>query len=106
MRSTEFKDSSQINKIFVKENPISDPNIVEALYNDPYYGLINVDNYPDWNVLLASSDSMQRQAFKTELMTYFKLNRAQVDEMESQWNNFYEANRRIVVTLCPNPKQY
>jgi len=79
---------------------------VTALYNDPYYGLVNVDNYPDWNVLLASADPIQRQAFKTELMTYFKLTRDQVDEMESQWCNFYEANRRILVTLPPNPKWF
>ena len=56
MRATEFKDSDQINSKFVNENPISNPAIVTALYNDPYYGLGDVDNYSDWNVLLASAD--------------------------------------------------
>jgi hypothetical protein len=35
MRATEFSNPAKINSEFVVNNPISDQNIVDALYNDP-----------------------------------------------------------------------
>ena len=51
MRNTKFTSASFINDQFIVANPIQDPNIVNALYDDPYYGLNNPDNYLQWNLL-------------------------------------------------------
>ncbi len=45
MRATDFSNPAKINSEFVVNNPISDQNIVDAMYNDPWYGLNNPDNY-------------------------------------------------------------
>jgi hypothetical protein len=45
MASTEFKSAAKINSEFVVNNPISDPNVINALYTDPFYGLNNENNY-------------------------------------------------------------
>ena len=45
MAGTEFKSSSKINSEFVVNNPISDTNVVNAIYTDPFYGLNNENNY-------------------------------------------------------------
>ena len=78
MRATEFKNINKINSSFVVNNPISDTNIVNALYYDPWYGLNNADNYAHWNVLLLDDNSItavnMRGAWKAELRTYFGLN--------------------------------
>ena len=97
MRATEFATSAKINSEFVVNNPITDPLLVDALYNDPWYGLDNPDNYAHWNALLNetmtgdnSTDAINlRLAWKTELRSYFSLSVEQVDEMEQNWNTFY-----------------
>jgi hypothetical protein len=37
-----------------------------------------------------------RAAFKAELRTYFGLSFAQVDEMEQNWNSYYNNNAAII----------
>lgn len=93
MRATEFKTINKINSEFVVNNPISDPNVVNALYYDPWYGLNDPNNYAHWNALMNDDNSTTainlRIAWKAELRTYFGLNVNQVDEMEQNWNIFY-----------------
>jgi hypothetical protein len=40
-----FLTSSGINNYLLVNNPISDPLLLDAIYNDPWYGLYNVENY-------------------------------------------------------------
>lgn len=105
MRATEFANPTKINSEFVVNNPISDPLVVDALYNDPWYGLYNPDNYAHWNVLLDNDNSTVavnlRLAWKSELRTYFGLNFEQVDEMEVNWNNYYANQAAIIYVLPP-----
>ena len=103
MAGTEFKSSSKINSEFVVNNPISDVNVVNAIYTDPFYGLNNENNYLQWNVLMADADPLERAAFKAELRTYFGLNQAQVEEMETNWNAYYQNNAAIINALAPSP---
>lgn len=70
---TQFKTESKINSEFVVLNPIEDPAMVTALYEDPWYGLNNLDNYLQWNTLLSTADPLDRLAFKAELRSYFGL---------------------------------
>ena len=51
MKTNYFTDISTINSVFVSQNQISDPDVVDALWNDPYYGLSNSANYVRWGVL-------------------------------------------------------
>jgi hypothetical protein len=51
MSTNYFTDISTINSDFVSQNQISDPAVVDALWNDPYYGLSNPANYVRWGVL-------------------------------------------------------
>lgn len=46
-----FVDATSINSAFVSTNPISNPAVVDALWNDPYYGLSDPANYVRWGIL-------------------------------------------------------
>ena len=43
----------------------------ERMYNDPYYGLGDYNNYYHWNGFLATTDPLQRVAWRWEVKTYF-----------------------------------
>ena len=45
----------------------------DIMYNDPYYGLADYNNYYHWNALLESTVATERIAWKWELKTYFDL---------------------------------
>lgn len=106
MLATEFKSETKINSEFVLNNPITNPAVVTALYTDPFYGLNNDTNYFQWNVLLTNQDPLERATFKAELRTYFDLSVAQVDEMEQNWNTYYNNNAAIINVLAPVPTQF
>lgn len=49
---------------------------------------------------------MELLAFKTELRTYFGLSVAQVDEMEVNWNNYYNNNAKTINSMIPTQPDY
>jgi hypothetical protein len=51
MQATYFPDAASINTNLLINNPISDPNVLDVVYTDPYYGLGNAANYDRWQVL-------------------------------------------------------
>jgi hypothetical protein len=51
MQATYFPDATSINTNLLINNPISDPNVLDVVYTDPYYGLGNAANYDRWQVL-------------------------------------------------------
>ena len=53
-----------------------------------------------------SADPFEQLAFKGELRSYFGLTQAQVDEMQVNWNTYYQNNANIVVTLPPLALEY
>jgi hypothetical protein len=55
---------------------------------------------------MASAESVDRLAFKAELRTYFSLSQAQVDEMEVNWNAYYNNNAAIINALAPSGPDY
>lgn len=60
MRAKEFKDVSKINNIFVPSNPVTDAQ-ANALYTDPWYGLVNFENYNHWDNLVYTTDPIKKQ---------------------------------------------
>jgi hypothetical protein len=72
MRGAEFSDYTKINKEFVHDHPVSD-TVEQALYNDPWYGLSNPDNYMHWQALMVTSDPLERLSWKAEIRSYFGL---------------------------------
>jgi hypothetical protein len=53
-----------------------------------------------------SADPLDRLAFKAELRTYFGLTQAQVDEMQVNWNAYYNNNAAILNALIPSGPDY
>ena len=51
MQTNLFTDAVSINTNLLINNPILDPAVLDAVFNDPYYGLNNPANYNRWNVL-------------------------------------------------------
>ena len=105
MLGSEFKNVDKINSLFLSQNPVSEIT-AERMYNDPYYGLSNSDNYYHWNGFLATTDPLQRIAWRWEVKTYFDLTFSQVDEMETNWNMFYTNALNEVVKTIPSPDNY
>ena len=57
------------------------------MYDDPFYGLSNQDNYFHWNALLETADPLKNLAWKWEIKTYFGLTDDQVTELEQNWQD-------------------
>ena len=93
MRGSKFNDPKKINTIFVHNNKVTAEQ-EDALYNDPWYGLgdVTATTYAHWNNLMYTDDpaaKMMQVAWMWELRTYFGLTFAQVQEMQENWNLFY-----------------
>ena len=84
------------------------------LYDDPYYGLglYNEDGtenylpYVYWNRLLETDDEtakLEQLAWYWELRTYFGLSFEQVQEMKSNWHQYYSRGYNEVVEILPSP---
>lgn len=52
-----FGGGSAVNSAVFKNTPITDDK-ANAIYNDPYYGLSNKDNYAKWDSLLVTADPL------------------------------------------------
>lgn len=51
MASDNFSSSADINNVLLINNPITNQAQLDAVFDDPYYGLNNPNNYDRWNVL-------------------------------------------------------
>ena len=61
-----------MNEVLCPSRPFSDAK-AERIYNDPYYGLYNPDNYYHWNGFLYTTTETERIAWKWEMKTYFDI---------------------------------
>lgn len=105
MRASNFNKETKINNLFLAGNPTT-LAIQNALYTDPWYGLDNEDNYFTWQALRTGADPLAKLAFKSDLRTYFGLSKVQVDQMETNWNIFYDQQALIVNQLPPVSETY
>lgn len=71
MKDDYFKDDYSMNLNLFKEK-ISD-DVAKMIYNDPFYGLNNKDNYAKWDALTNTSEPMPRRLFLNELRFHFGL---------------------------------
>jgi hypothetical protein len=69
-----------INDVLLPLNPITDTAVLDLLFNDPWYGLGNFQNYPRWQVLAAGNSNLtavnENLAWKAELRAAFGLDSA------------------------------
>lgn len=94
-----------MNAVLLPNAPLSDAK-AQVLYNDPYYGLGDPDNYYHWNSFLSTTAPQEKIAWRWEVKTYFDLTQAQVDEIETNWNTFYSDKYDLVVDSVPSPAAY
>ena len=67
------------------------------MFNDPYYGLRNSDNYFHWNALLETADPLESVAWYWELNTYFGLSILQIEELTENFRDSYADAMSIVI---------
>ena len=105
MRTSEFVDADHMNAVFLPVHELSAAK-AERVYNDPYYGLADYNNYYHWNGFLSTTSSLEKAAWRWEAKTYFDLTFDQVDEMEANWNTFYNDKYTEVTASIPSPAEY
>ena len=109
MSSSYFNSASDINTFLLINNPAT-TTVQDAIYNDPWYGLSNYNNYAQWSVLQSSDVSTaavrEKLAFQAELRTYFGLNSAQVQELTNNWNSLYSSQHASQNNALPSPVSY
>lgn len=70
MQTTYFPTASDINNSLMPNNP-ADTATTDAMFNDPWYGLSNPENYGHWHALVTltgdSEEANKRLAFFIEL---------------------------------------
>ena len=96
MGTSEFKTWEHMNAVLLPNAPLSDAK-AQVLYDDPYYGLGDPNNYYHWNSFLSTTAPQEKIAWRWEVKTYFDLTQAQVDEIETNWNTFYSDKYDLVV---------
>ena len=94
-----------MNKVLCPQHPFS-PAKAEIMYNDPYYGLFDANNYYHWNAFLYTTTETERVAWKWEMKTYFDITLAQVAEIEANWNSMYTDALTTVYDSIPSPDEY
>ena len=101
---------ASINTYLTINNPVTDPNVLNAMFDDPFYGLNNPQNYPRWNALqerdFNATATNKRLAWQAELRTYFALNSAQVQELTVNWNNMWQDSLNTFNANLPSPLVY
>ena len=85
------------------------PEVEQLLFSDPWYGLNNYTNYAHWQNLYYTSDPAKKQqqlAWLWELRSYFGLTFAQVEEMQLNWNTYYNNEATTVLLSFPSQNPY
>lgn len=110
MQLTYFADSTGINAYLLPSNPISDQAIIDAMYNDPFYGLSNYENYAHWQSfgLAGTEDEVlnKKLAWAVEVQFYFGLSRAQVAELALNWNSLFTNTKSSQNASIPSTSTY
>ena len=106
--STVLKSERDINRYFIPDNR-AHHETVKALWHDENYGLkTEALNYGYWSVLRSADEPVLRKKnlfWKWELKTYFGLSFDQIQEMERNWNTFYEAAEAKIFKKIPSGEQ-
>jgi hypothetical protein len=89
MNTLDFALATSINKKLITIDEKATTAQQNAMFNDEYYGLSDIDNYGKYDQLMAYQSPLKRRLFKNELKTYFGLSQAQVDSIEANWNSIY-----------------
>jgi hypothetical protein len=110
MQLTYFADSTGINTYLLPNNPISDQAVIDAMYNDPFYGLSNFENYAHWQSFgLAGTESEvlnKKLAWAVEVQFYFGLSKAQVAELALNWNSLFATTKTSQNASIPSFSTY
>ena len=56
MRTQVFTSPASVNDTLFANYPVTDPTILNALFDDPTYGLSNDENYVRWNVMFTGQN--------------------------------------------------
>lgn len=94
-----FNSAANIKANLFGGDNIDNPTL-QAIYDDPFYGLSNLDNYAKWQALMSTSRTERRQ-FQTELMSFYGLSRDQVREAAYRWAHFFNSTQSLVKIFCP-----
>lgn len=85
----QFKNAEDASTALSPTNPLSAEQ-TDRLYNDPYYGLSNPDNYYHWAAFLVDTKPTEYYAWRWECKTYFGLSFDQLNEMETNFRIYYD----------------
>jgi len=93
-----FSNTSSMANYLFAGTDMPSQQIQDALYNDPYYGLSNQNNYARWmqvRPLNATpqtnlTDWQKQTAWKAELKSAFGLTDYQLNNLTANWNAIYE----------------
>ena len=83
MQETQFSEQRGINEYLLHGDTV-DPEVEKAMFEDPWYGLNNYENYGHWNNLIYTEDKDLKQkqlAWIWELRSYFGLSFSQVQSI-------------------------
>ena len=105
MGAAQFSTFEKMNGVLCPKHPFTDAK-AERIFNDPYYGLNNPDNYYHWNAFLYTTTDTERIAWKWEMKTYFDMTLQQVAEIEENWNTMYADALTTVYESIPSPDEY
>lgn len=107
--TNQLTTASDINNVLLINNPAS-TQIQDAMWNDPYYGLSNYENYPRWQALQNTNTNStainKKLAWQAELRSYFGLSSAQVQELTKNWNGLVRTTGLTVEANLPSPVEY
>ena len=100
MMSEVYKDADAINRLLLEGDTTTLPQAV-AIFEDPYYGLNDFNNYKKWGSLLAGPWATLESAWKWELKTYFGLSDAQVVTVQKNFINQFETTKPEMLNALP-----
>lgn len=101
----QFKSAEDASGALSPTNPLSAEQ-TDRLYNDPYYGLNNPDNYYHWTGFLVDTKPTEYYAWRWECKTYFGLSFDQLNEIETNFRTYYNDQLTITTDLLPSPDEY
>lgn len=102
--------ADSINTVLLPFNQITNQAVLNALYDDPWYGLNNWQNYPRWQVLAPGNSNLtavnEKLAWQGELRQAFGLDSAQVQALTTNWNNLWTNTKVAFNANIPSSDLY
>lgn len=95
-----YKDADAINRLLLAGDASTMPQAT-AIFEDPYYGLNDFNNYKKWGSLLAGPWPTLEAAWKWELQTYFGLSDAQISTVQTNFINQFETTKPELLNALP-----